>query len=88
MSAYVQWLEEFAGEVLGILPTPSVAISLHEEKISRRSEISSKVESLLEMRESARASKNWPESDRIRDELTEMGVVVEDSPDGTKWRIS
>ena len=40
------------------------------------------------MRESARASKNWPESDRIRDELTEMGVVVEDSPDGTKWRIS
>jgi cysteinyl-tRNA synthetase len=88
MSAYVQWLEKFAGEVLGILPTPSVAISLHEEKISRRSEISTKVESLLEMRESARASKNWPESDRIRDELTEMGVVVEDSPDGTKWRIS
>ena len=88
MSAYVQWLEEFAGEVLGILPTPSVAISSHQEKISRRSEISAKVESLLEMRESARASKNWSESDRIRDELTEIGVVVEDGPDGTKWRIS
>ena len=39
---------------------------LHEDKISRRSEISAKVESLLEMRESARASKNWSESDRIR----------------------
>ena len=88
MSSYVQWLEEFAGEVLGILPTPSVAISLHEDKISRRSEISAKVESLLEMRESARASKNWSESDRIRDELTEIGVVVEDGPEGTKWRLS
>ena len=34
------------------------------------------------------ASKNWVESDRIRDELTEIGVVVEDGPEGTKWRIS
>ena len=40
------------------------------------------------MRESARASKNWSESDRIRDELTEIGVVVEDGPEGTKWRLS
>jgi len=39
------------------------------------------------MRENARASKDWSESDRIRDELNEMGVTVEDSPEGTKWRI-
>ncbi len=87
MASYVQWLEEFAGDVLGILPTSDEAISRYEEKLSMRSEISAKVESLLEMRESARASKNWTESDRIRDELTKIGVVLEDGPEGTKWRI-
>ena len=88
MSSYVQWLEEFAGEVLGILPTPEEAISRYEDKMLRRSEIAARVESLLEMRKSARVSKNWVESDRFRDELTEIGVVVEDGPERTKWRIS
>ena len=68
--------------------TPEEAISRYEDKMLRRSEIAARVESLLEMRKSARASKNWVESDRIRDELTEIGVVVEDGPEGTKWRIS
>ena len=31
-------------------------------------------------------SKNWAESDRIRDELKAMGIVVEDTPQGMKWR--
>ncbi len=42
------------------------------------------VDALLEARATARAEKNWAESDRIRDELREMGWEVRDSADGQK----
>ena len=32
--------------------------------------------------------KNFVESDRIRDELTKMGVVLKDTKDGTTWEIA
>ena len=49
----------------------------------------SKVVSLIEARNcSARKAKNFKESDRIRDELAAMGVVLKDSKDGTTWEIA
>ena len=39
-------------------------------------------------RTSARKAKNFAESDRIRDELAAMGVVLKDSKDGTTWEIA
>ena len=48
-------------------------------------EESAKVNALLTARYEARKAKNWAESDRIRDELTAMGVVVKDSKDGAVW---
>lgn len=45
------------------------------------------IETLIVARLKARAEKNWPESDRIRDQLTEMGVVLEDGKEGTRWRL-
>src|SRR5215471_14461106 len=47
-----------------------------------------KVVSLIEARTAARAAKNFRESDRIRDELAAMGVVLKDSKDGTTWEIA
>ena len=44
------------------------------------------VDALLEARATARAEKNWAESDRIRDELREMGWEVRDSADGQKLK--
>jgi cysteinyl-tRNA synthetase len=46
------------------------------------------VEKLIRERTEARARKDWKESDRIRDELAKMGVVVKDSKDGTTWEIA
>lgn len=46
------------------------------------------VELLIKQRLQARADKNWSESDRIRDELTAMGVVLEDGKGGTTWRLA
>jgi cysteinyl-tRNA synthetase len=47
-----------------------------------------KVVNLIEARNAARKAKNFAESDRIRDELAAMGVVLKDSKDGTTWEIA
>ncbi|MDV7210264.1 cysteine--tRNA ligase [Azotobacter beijerinckii] len=46
------------------------------------------VEALIAARLQARGEKNWAESDRIRDQLTAMGVVLEDGKGGTTWRLA
>jgi cysteinyl-tRNA synthetase len=42
---------------------------------------------LLEQRSAARASRDWTTSDRLRDELAALGVAVEDTRDGQRWRL-
>jgi cysteinyl-tRNA synthetase len=46
------------------------------------------IEALLASRAAARAARNWADSDRLREELAEKGVVVKDSKDGTTWEFS
>jgi cysteinyl-tRNA synthetase len=47
-----------------------------------------KIKELIGARTTARRSKNFAESDRIRDELLAMGVVLKDSKDGTTWELA
>ncbi len=51
------------------------------------SELSQKVEALIEKRVQARKDKDWASADKIRDELNEMNIIVEDTPQGIKWRV-
>jgi cysteinyl-tRNA synthetase len=46
------------------------------------------VETLIASRTAARARKDFKESDRIRDELAAMGVIIKDSKEGTTWEIA
>ena len=48
-------------------------------------DLDAEVEKMIEARQAARAAKNWAEADRIRDELKEKGIVLEDTPQGVKW---
>ena len=44
------------------------------------------IEGLIAARNAARKAKDFKEADRIRDELAERGILIEDSPQGTSWR--
>jgi cysteinyl-tRNA synthetase len=50
--------------------------------------VAADVEKLIADRTAARARKDFKESDRIRDELAAMGVVIKDSKEGTTWEIA
>ncbi len=82
------WLEQYAVEVLGLLPSSEEVLAGRARADSARAEVADKVESLLNEREIARQSKDRNRADEIRDELTSMDVIVEDGPDGPTWRLS
>ncbi|MCR6658173.1 MAG: cysteine--tRNA ligase [Asticcacaulis sp.] len=50
-------------------------------------DLTAQVETLLVERAAARAAKNWPESDRIRDALNALNVEVMDGPQGATWKL-
>ncbi len=62
---------------------------LRKEKLSKSDyDISEEeINKLIEERASARAEKNWRRSDEIRDYLNSKGIVIEDSAQGTVWRV-
>ncbi|WED25567.1 cysteine--tRNA ligase [Vibrio sp. DW001] len=44
------------------------------------------IEALIKLRNDSRASKDWANADVARDKLAQMGIVLEDGPEGTTWR--
>lgn len=44
------------------------------------------IDELIAQRKQARLDKNWAESDRVRDVLTQNGIILEDGAEGTTWR--
>jgi len=41
---------------------------------------------VISLRQEARAEKNWALADKIRDGLKEVGVLIEDTPTGVRWK--
>lgn len=81
-SQYAALLKKLGG-VLGILQLDPISFlqSSHIELDV------TKVEQLIAERNVARLAKNFSESDRIRDVLLSMSVVLEDAPTGTTWKV-
>ncbi|TCO80774.1 cysteinyl-tRNA synthetase [Plasticicumulans lactativorans] len=69
------------GEVLGLLQADPEAFLKGGEGADDAA-----IEALIAERALARKAKDWAESDRLRDELTRRGVVLEDTAAGTTWR--
>jgi len=69
--------------VLGVLQSDPVAFLQGD---SGEGDEAVKIEGLIKARNDARTSKDWAAADAARDELTAMGVVLEDSAGVTSWR--
>jgi cysteinyl-tRNA synthetase len=80
--------KEFAASLrlLGFLSESAAA--WNSRKQQARGLDTKKVEDLISNRTAARARKDFKESDRIRDELAAMGVIIKDSKEGTTWEIA
>jgi len=75
-----------AGRILGLFTETSSDFFARLTNASPRID-PREIEALIEKRTLARSQKDWAASDVIRDRLKEMGVVVEDGPKGTTWRL-
>ena len=55
-------------------------------EISKEEKLSEEAQKLIRKREEARKTKDWKTADEIRQQLKVMGVIIEDTPQGMKWR--
>lgn len=81
LNAIAAFYWELAGDVLGVLPVESAdpgGSAAREETLIRL---------LAEIRAEARARKDFATSDRIREQLGQAGVALEDGKSGTIWKI-
>jgi cysteinyl-tRNA synthetase len=68
---------ELAGDVLGLLPKGDPASEARENGL---------IQMMVELRNDARARKDWKTADRIRDDLEKLGILLEDGKSSTTWK--
>lgn len=72
-------------EALNILMELSGVIGILRKE---KEDVSDEIESLIEQRQEARKNRDFATADKIRDQLKDMGIVLEDTPQGVKWSYS
>lgn len=70
-------------EAYKVFTTLSGVLGLLQKKTG---DLDSEIEALIEKRQQARREKNWAVADRIRDELKARGIILEDTPQGVRWK--
>ena len=70
----------FIFDILGLMDEEGAA-SGNNEALDKAMEL------ILDIRQDARANKDWGTSDKIRDALQAAGIVVKDGKDGTSWSV-
>lgn len=80
---------KYACQLLGILYHPPKAYQarvLETKKATLGLDVA-RIETLIEQRNAAREARDWAKADECRDALTAMGVVLEDTAEGTVWKV-
>lgn len=80
LEAIYQLYQRLGGDVLGI-----VANQREESGSAERED--GLMQLLIALRAQARASKDWATADQIRQQLSELGIALEDRADGTIWKV-
>ena len=74
------------GEVLGILQDDPERYLRGGGDSSDDGLSDEEIEAMIQQRVEAKQNKDWATADRIRDELKEQNILLEDGPAGTTWR--
>ncbi len=77
------------GEVLGLIQeSPGVFRQRKKERwLHANGMTGAEIDEKIRLRNLARKEKRWGEADQIRNELQEKGIILEDSPGGTLWKV-
>jgi len=102
INAALAWLFEFVREANNLLDANKVSKAAAEElyslmmkfdkllgvigEVGEEQKLPKEAEELIRKREEARKAKNWKAADEIRQQLRAMGIIIEDTPQGLKWR--
>lgn len=79
-----QFTEAEKGEVIGIIGEFNSVLGIFDT--ADVSDLDADIEALVQEREAARRERNFARSDELRDQLAEMGIILEDTKDGVRWK--
>ena len=77
-------MDRTTADYMGMMATVMNALALQDALENQ--DVDTRVQSAIEMRQVARKEKNFARADEIRDQLIEMGIILEDTREGVKWR--
>lgn len=77
---------DLADGALALIKELSGALGLLEQGAAVEEDLDAEIQALVDARQAARKAKNWAESDRLRDELNARGIILEDTPQGVRWK--
>ena len=83
LAAARAFYEDLAGEVLGVLGTPETT-----QTGADLGTLDGLLDLVIAQRQEARLRRDFAGADAIRDRLAELGVVLEDTPDGSRWKLA
>jgi cysteinyl-tRNA synthetase len=76
------------GHVLGLFHQTPAEYAQDQKKRTMGEKGSEDIDQLVDERFQARKNKDWARADAIRDQLKDMGIIIEDRPDGSRWKYA
>jgi cysteinyl-tRNA synthetase len=77
------------GRVLNLLQAdPQTMVASLRQKAGDLAISPEEIQGLIDERTQARKDKDWASADKIRKKLSEMDIILEDTPQGTIWRVN
>lgn len=87
--AFLMWTQRF-GNLMSLFAEPPASFLrfLDDMLLKRKNVERSAVDQLVKARSEARATKDFAKADELRKQLTEMGIMVQDTPQGSEWEVA